>query len=64
MLNSPVSISFLFCGSTILALFECLSSFPFLTSGSVAAASLLASTNGLYWSTDHCDIVHEVLRTL
>ena len=65
MLFFPVSLSFLFCGSTILTLFVCLSYFPFLTSGSVAAAaSLLASTNGLYWSVDRCDSVNEVLSTL
>ena len=55
---------FSFCGSTIPALFECLSSFPFLTRGNVAAASLLASTNVLYWSADRYDSVNEVLSTL
>lgn len=64
MLYFPIGLLFLFCGSTILVLFECLSSFPFITSGSVAAASLLASTNVLYWSADRCDSVREVLSTL
>ena len=35
-----------------------------ITSGSVAAASFLASTNVLYWSADRCDSVNEVLSTL
>lgn len=35
-----------------------------ITSGSVAAASLLATTDVLYWSADCCDSVDEVLSTL
>lgn len=59
--DSFVSLSW----SPILALFRGLTSFLFLTSGRVAAASsLLASTSALHCSVDRCDSVIEVLSTL